>query len=112
MRDLDNLFTALVASAFRRKFRLGVREQGYLAEKGLAIVLQHARDIIDRCLAPASLVKDGSETPFRGHPVYIARRATATCCRGGLEKWHHIPRERTLTAACTGPVLALLSPCL
>jgi hypothetical protein len=65
MQDLGNLFTALATSAFRRKFRLGVREQGYLADKGLAIVLQHARDIIDRCLAPASLVKDGSETPFQ-----------------------------------------------
>ena len=28
---------------------------------------------------------------MRGHPVFIAQHATATCCRGCLEKWHKIP---------------------
>ena len=27
---------------------------------------------------------------MRGHPVFIAQHATGTCCRGCLEKWHHI----------------------
>lgn len=27
---------------------------------------------------------------MRGHPVFIAQHATATCCRGCLYKWHKI----------------------
>ena len=34
---------------------------------------------------------------MRGHPVFIAQHATATCCRGCLEKWHKIPKGRVLT---------------
>ena len=34
---------------------------------------------------------------MRGHPVFIAQHATATCCRGCLAKWHKIPEGRPLT---------------
>ena len=34
---------------------------------------------------------------MRGHPVFISQHATATCCRGCLEKWHHIPKGRKLS---------------
>jgi hypothetical protein len=34
---------------------------------------------------------------MRGHPVFIAQHATATCCRGCLAKWHDIPAGRALT---------------
>ena len=34
---------------------------------------------------------------MKGHPVFVAEHATATCCRGCLEKWHHIPKDRSLT---------------
>jgi exodeoxyribonuclease V alpha subunit len=34
----------------------------------------------------------------KGHPVFLAQHATATCCRGCLEKWHWIPRGRELTS--------------
>jgi hypothetical protein len=40
--------------------------------------------------------KDGKQTPFRGHPVFVAQHATACCCRGCLEKWHRIPKGRSL----------------
>jgi hypothetical protein len=33
---------------------------------------------------------------MNNHPVFIAQYATATCCRGCLEKWHQIPKDRTL----------------
>ncbi len=35
---------------------------------------------------------------MRGHPVFIAQHATATCCRGCLEKWHQIPQGQALDA--------------
>ena len=34
---------------------------------------------------------------MRGHPVFIAQHATATCCRGCLWKWHRIEKGRPLT---------------
>lgn len=97
MRDLIELFVALEASTFRRGFALGVRERDYLRAKGMDTVLVHAADFIDRRLAPASPVNDGKQTPFRGHPVFVAQHATATCCRSCLEKWHRIPQGRELT---------------
>ena len=30
--------------------------------------------------------------------MFIAQHATATCCRGCLEKWHHIPQGQALSA--------------
>lgn len=38
----------------------------------------------------------GKQTPMRGHPVFIAQHATATCCRGYLKKWHRIEKGRAL----------------
>src|SRR4051794_32287095 len=99
MRDLDDVFEALAQSRFRRRFTLGQKERDYLAAKGIAAVLEHARGFIAERLAPATPRNDGKQTPMRGHPVFVAQHATATCCRGCLEKWHGIPRGRTLTAA-------------
>jgi hypothetical protein len=97
MRDPDDLFAALAESDFRRRFRLGPRERRYLEERGLDAVLAHAHDFITTRLAPAHPVNDGKQTPMRGHPVFLAQHATATCCRGCLSKWHRIPAGRALT---------------
>jgi hypothetical protein len=91
MRTLDDLFSALTRSAFRRSFQLRGRDLAYLKSKGLSVVLSHADDFIARRLAPAVISNDGRQTPFRGHPVFVAQHATARCCRGCLEKWHRIP---------------------
>ena len=99
MRPLDDIFAALARSAFRRRFHLGDADRAYLRAKGLPVVLAHARDFVDRRLAPAHPAKDGKQTPWRGHPVFVAQHATATCCRGCLEKWHGIPRGRAMDAA-------------
>jgi hypothetical protein len=97
MRDSDDLFSALARSKFRSRFRLGPRERAYLAEKTLRVVLEHGRRFIEERLAPAEPRNDGRQTPMRGHPVFIAQHATATCCRGCLEKWHHVSRGQPLT---------------
>jgi hypothetical protein len=95
---LDDLFARLARSAFRSRFRLRGRELTYLQEKGLPTVLSHAADFIATRLAPANPANDGKQTPMRNHPAFIAQHATATCCRGCLEKWHGIQRGRELTA--------------
>lgn len=96
MRDLDGLFIALAKSTFRRSFRLKGKDLAYLQSKGLPTVLEHAQDFIARRLAPAVIPNDGKQTPYRGHPVFVAQHATACCCRGCLEKWHRIPMGRPL----------------
>jgi hypothetical protein len=45
---------------------------------------------------------------MRGHPVFVAQHATATCCRGCLAKWHRIPKGRPLSEAEIDYVLAVL----
>lgn len=109
MRPQDDLFAALARSAFRSRFRLGPKEQAYLDTKGLETILHHADDFIDAKLAPALPKNDGKQTPMRGHPVFIAQHATATCCRGCLDKWHRIPQGRALSEAERGYVRDVIS---
>jgi hypothetical protein len=97
VRSVDNIFEALAKSPFRRRFCLQERERLYLRQKTLPAVLQHARDFALKRLAPAEPPNDGRQTPFRGHPVFIAQHATATCCRSCLAKWHDIPSGRALS---------------
>jgi hypothetical protein len=108
MRELDDLFSALARSQFRSRFRLGQKERVYLAEKTLPVILEHGWQFVRDRLAPAEPKNDGRQTPMRGHPVFIAQHATATCCRGCLEKWHRIPRGRELTDEEMDHVLAVL----
>ncbi|WP_250510113.1 DUF4186 domain-containing protein [Caballeronia sp. GACF4] len=96
MRDLDAVFASLAKSAFRRRFALGVREGRYLRERGVEAVVAQAHELIAKRLAPQAPLNDGKQTPFRGHPVFIAQHATATCCRGCLAKWHDIAAGKVL----------------
>ncbi len=61
-------------------------------------VREHARDLLTRKIAAAQPLKDGRQTPYRGHVVFVAQHATATCCRTCLEKWHGIEKGRELSA--------------
>lgn len=97
MRDLEEVFGDLKKSPFRSRFRLKGKEFSYLRSKGLSVVLEHGADFIEKRLAPADLPNDGKQTPMRNHPVFVAQHATATCCRGCLQKWHRIPKNRALS---------------
>ena len=97
--QIDTVLNALSRSDFRRRFRLSAADRDYIARKGLPTVARHGRDFIAQRLAPAEPPHDGRQTPMRGHPVFVAQHATATCCRNCLAKWHHIPPHRALTRA-------------
>lgn len=97
MRDLDELFDALAGSAFRRRRRLEAADLRYLRARGIEAVMRHAGEMIGERLAPARPSNDGRQTPMRGHPVFVAQHATASCCRGCLAKWHRIPAGREMT---------------
>ena len=107
-RELDEVFAALEKSSFRRGFHLRGKELEYLRTKGLPVVLEHAAEFIEKRLAPALPVNDGKQTPMRNHPDFVAQHATATCCRGCLEKWHAIPRGRELSTEEKSYILAVL----
>ena len=84
----DRLFEALAKSTFRSRFKLKDKDKEYISQKGLDTIKSHAKDFIAKRIAPADISNDGKQTPMRGHPVFIAQHATATCCRGCIEKWH------------------------
>ncbi|QMI05162.1 DUF4186 domain-containing protein [Citrobacter sp. RHB25-C09] len=108
MNDFDLLFTRLSRSTFRSRFRLGTRERQYCWDKGAQVIDQHAADFVAKRLAPARPANDGKQTPMRGHPVFIAQHATATCCRGCLAKWHHIPEGQALSPEQQHYVVAVI----
>ncbi len=90
MRDPDTLSVSLQRSKFRRQFHLSVAKKSYLQEKMLPVILEHAKDFIVKRLVPAQPLNDGKQTPRRGHPVFVAQHATATCGRGCLSQWDEI----------------------
>lgn len=97
MLSINTVFQRLAASPFRQRFHLGPKEYLYCQSKGPDTVMEHAAEFIARRLAPSEPEHDGKQTPMRGHPVFIAQHATATCCRGCLEKWHQIPAHTEMT---------------
>lgn len=92
-----DILDKLAKSKFRSRFKLRAKELEYIKDKGLDKIRSHASDFIRDRVALAEPVNDGKQTPMRGHPVFIAQHATATCCRGCIEKWHYFPKGRKLT---------------
>jgi predicted Fe-S protein YdhL (DUF1289 family) len=108
-RDLDEVFERLRGSAFRRRFRLRGDDLAYLRRRGMDTVVRHADEMIAARLAPADPPNDGSQTPMRGHPVFLAQHATATCCRGCLAKWHQIAKGKDLTDSERAYVVSVIA---
>jgi hypothetical protein len=91
------LFERLDNSMFRRSFHLEQKDIDYINEKGMDTIRSHAKEFIAKRVAPAQIPNDGKQTPTKGHPVFIAQHATATCCRGCIKKWHKIQSDKELT---------------
>ena len=97
MSNVQEVLTRLRQSPFRSRIHLQEKELAYLRKKGRSEVLKHAAEFVEQRLAPAFPANDGKQTPWHNHPVFVAQHATATCCRGCLQKWHQIPKGRKLT---------------
>ena len=89
---MDEAFEKLARSRFRSRFKLSAEDKRYIAEKGIDTIRHHAEDFIRIRIAVANPPNDGKQTPMRGHPIFKAQHATATCCRGCIEKWWKIPK--------------------
>jgi hypothetical protein len=91
------LFERLSNSKFRSSFHLKQKDIDYINEKGMDTIRDHARDFIAKREAPAVIPNDGKQTPTKGHPVFVAQHATATCCRECIRKWHKLQPGRELS---------------
>ena len=97
MNMYDDILERLSKSTFRVRFKLRDKEKQYIEQKGLDRIKSHAEDFIRDRVSPSIIPNDGKQTPMKGHPVFIAQHATATCCRGCINKWHKIPKNVELT---------------
>ena len=98
----------LSKSKFRSSFKLNTKDIEYINKIGYKKLKEHAYDFINTRLAPKYIKNDGKQTPFKGHPVFIAQHACACCCRSCLEKWHNIPKGRNLTQKEIDSIVNLL----
>ena len=105
---IDEKLKALKESKFRNSFHLKEKDILYIKEKGIEKINSHAKDIIKQRLAPKIIDNDGKQTPMKGHPVFIAQHATATCCRSCLYKWHHIPKNKELNEQEINYIISLI----
>lgn len=92
MKTVNETLDSLGKSKFRSSFHLNEKDRSYIREKGMDVIRQHACDFVARNLAPAVIENDGKQTPYHGHPVFKAQHATATCCRGCLQKWYRVKK--------------------
>ncbi len=91
--SLDSRLDAIGRQPFRARFHLRGRERALAESAGPVTMRRHAADLIGKRLAPASPLNDGKQTPYRGHPVFVA--APARDVRHvlpvvSLLRWHEI----------------------
>jgi len=96
-KTVDSALELLKRSSFRSKLKLTEKDRQYIQDKGIETIKDHAFDFINSRIAPKFPKNDGKQTPMKGHPVFIAQHATATCCRSCLQKWHRIQKGRALS---------------
>ena len=107
-QPIDERIERIGKQRFRAKFHLYARDRATVTLRGIETIERHARDLIATRLAPAVPRKDGKQTPYRGHPVFVAQHATATCCRTCLERNHGIEKGRELTDGERDYVVAVI----
>lgn len=106
--QLDQRIRRITRAPFRSRFHLRGAELDYVLDRAPETVRAHAEDFIATRLAPAHPPKDGKQTPWKGHPVFLAQHATATCCRTCLQNSHGIAAGHALTEAEQADVVAVI----
>lgn len=98
-KEIEELLVNLNNTKFRGSFHLNGKMKEYVQDKGFDKIESDAYDFINKRIAPKDIKNDGKQTPMKQvHPVFIAQHATGTCCRGCLERIHHIEKGRELNA--------------
>ncbi len=95
---INKLLDSLSKTKFRGSFHLNKKMKDYVTSKGIDKIREDSLFFIKNRLAAANPKNDGKQTPMKQvHPVFIAQHATGCCCRGCLERIHHIEKGRELT---------------
>ena len=105
---IDETLQKLNRSKVRASFKLKEADIEYIDKKGLDVIRSHACDFVKTRLAPCPTPNDGKQTPTKGHPVFIAQHATATCCRGCLNKWYRVPLNTELSEIQQKKIVGLI----
>ena len=96
--NIEKLLESLSKTKFRGSFHLNNKMKNYVNEKGIDKIEKDAEEIIIKRLGSKNPVNDGKQTPMKQvHPVFIAQHATGCCCRGCLERIHHISKGKDLS---------------
>ena len=106
------LFERLGKSKFRSSFHLKQKDIEYIQQKGMDVIREHAREFIAKREAPAVIPNDGRQTPMKGHPVFIAQHATATCCRECIRKWNKMQQGRDLSQVQQEYLVDVIMTCI
>ena len=87
----ERLKVKLANSKFRSRSVLKDNDFDYIVRKGRDVIEKHTRDFVSQRLAPADIPNDGKQTPFRGHPTFMAQppKNTARICL--FHTWSNIP---------------------
>ena len=96
-KRIARILKSLDESKFRSRFKLNEKDRDYLWKKGFNTIRSHANNFVKTRVAPGFPKNDGKQTPMRGHPAFVAQHATATCCRGCIQKWHGIAKGKDLS---------------
>lgn len=95
--NYESILIKLSKSKFRSSFHLNNKMTNYVKTNGIEKIKKDSYFFVEHRLKPSNPKNDGKQTPMKQvHPVFIAQHACACCCRGCLEKWHHIPKGRVL----------------
>lgn len=62
----------LAKSKFRSSIKLNKIDREYFLNIGEKKIREHAQNFIRERLAPTEPKNDGKQTPFHGHPVFVA----------------------------------------
>ena len=107
-KNISHKLSSLGKSKFRSKFKLTQKDREYIYIKGIETIKEHAYQFIHSRVASDFPKKDGKQKPCKGHPVFIAQHATATCCRECISKWHGIEKGRALRKDEVDFIVALI----
>lgn len=99
----------LSLSKFRGRFKLSDADRAYVAKRGMDVIRRHAYELMAPRVFSASPANAGRQTPMKGHPVFKAMHATATCCRGCMNRWWRVPAGVALTARQRDKVVNLVT---
>jgi hypothetical protein len=94
--NIKNILQRLKRSKFRSLFHLKEKDILFIQEHGINKIRRDGLDLMTKRLK-IKTENDGRQTPWEGHPVFVAQHATATCCRKCIQKWHRISQEKKLS---------------